>query len=44
MNLMVLPVMVAKANFYQDLANPNHENAKLNISFTLEDDALKPGQ
>nr|DAY64731.1 MAG TPA: hypothetical protein [Caudoviricetes sp.] len=36
--------MEDKANFYQDLANQNHENAKLNIAFTLEDDVLKPGQ
>nr|DAG37557.1 MAG TPA: hypothetical protein [Caudoviricetes sp.] len=40
--MTVLPVTEAKTNFYQDLVNPDHENAELDITFTLEDDGLKP--
>lgn len=42
MSLTLLLVMEAKVNFYQDLVNPDHENAELDITFTLEDDGLKP--
>lgn len=42
MNLTVFLVMEAKANVYQDLVNPDHENAELGITFTLEGDGLKP--
>lgn len=42
MNLTVLPVTEAKTNYYQDLTIPDHESAELDITFTLEDDGLKP--
>ena len=32
----------ANTNIYQDLAIPEHESAVLDVTITLEDDALKP--